>query len=171
MFNNTANKPPNDSPRNEVLVDQKDEFLATTEDEINCLPLASETLYLEFLSRVQIIPTLTSSYQTMIIKGLKCKSLGSPMRQMLQHLSSTLIDLKLFDCEFNMMALYAMLSVLPILESIELNIKLTMKTSIELTKKDLTNLLNFNEIEMEIIDDMANDILDTKSNGYFNSSF
>lgn len=34
---------------------------ALTEKEFNCLPLASESLYLEFLSDVQIIPNLSVS--------------------------------------------------------------------------------------------------------------
>ena len=59
---------------------------------------------------------------------------------MLRQLSHTLIHLKLYNCEFNLMTLCDILCEFPLLESLELNMKLIIDTTIELTKEVLPKL-------------------------------
>ena len=161
---NNANISSNNSQIIEELEDQKDVIPAVTEDEINCLPLSSEALYLEFRSSFQIFPKLTHNYQTVIIIGFKCKSLEPEKRQRFQQLSQTLIHLKFFDCEFDDITLCDILCQLPLLESLELSMKLTINPTIEPTEDKLPKLLHFKDFKMEINENMVKCILDIISN-------
>ena len=152
---NTAKKPLNNSPTIEDVAAQQ----CVIEDKINNLPL-SEILYLTFRSNIQIIPELKYNYKTLIIKGYKSKSLGPPMHQMLQQLSNNLINLKLFDCELDFMALCSFLNELPRLETLELSIKLSMDTSIVLKKKLLPKLVHLKELKMELKADSVEELLE-----------
>lgn len=103
-----------------------------------------------FPSQVEQIPKLRSNHEKVLIQNLICKSLKHEIRQILEHLSHNLIHLKLSSCVFDSMTLYKFLSVLPLLELVELDIRLIMKTSIELTNDDLTKLLNCQELKMKL---------------------
>ena len=119
-----------------------------------------------FPSKVQKIPKLTSNHQTIIIQhlnNLNCQSLELEVHQMLNQFKDSLIHLKLLDCKFHMMPLYEMLSELPMLKSLTLNTKLTMRTSIDLTKDDQLKLLNIEEMINNY--DFGNKILDNARNG------
>ena len=113
------------------MEDHKDEIPGLSEDEFNCLPLTFEPLLLEFSSSVLIIPTLTHKYQTVTIEDYKTESLDLEVREVLRQLGRNLIDLKFFDCEFDLITLCDILLELPWLESLELDFELTMKASID----------------------------------------
>ena len=175
---NNANKSSNESATIEELEDHMDILAATTEYGINCLPLTSEPLYLKFRPRLQIIPFLTSNYHTVIIKGYKTESLGPEMRKLFKQLSHTLIDLKFFDCEFDVMTLSDILCEFPLLETLELSMKLTMDATTELTGAKLPKLLHLSNFKMEINVDMIENILYMTSNAtnmefltFFNAVF
>ena len=155
----------NNSPIIKEINDQNDVIPALIEDEITCLPLETEPLYLEFLSDVQIIPNLTCKYQTVILDGYKCKSLEDPMRLMLRQSSQTLIDLKLFDCEFDVMTLCDILRELPLLQSLELSMKLThCPLSTVLAGAELPKLLYLKDIKVEInVEIVKNTYLNTSN--------
>ena len=93
---------------------------------------------------------------------------------MLDQFRNSLINLKLFDCEYDVMELYGIVSELPLLESLELDIGLTMKTSIKLTNEDLTKLMKLNGSKMETNSNMDNTnnslniVMKSSINGTFN---
>ena len=117
-----------------------------------------------FPSTVEKIPKLTTNHETVIIEGLNCNLLDVEVRQKLKQFNNSLIHLELLHCTFYLTTLYQILSELPLLESLKFHHRVTMNTSIELTNYDLKNLLNFEEIKMEIVDDLNNDILDNTKN-------
>ena len=135
-----------------------------SQDEFNCLPLTSEPLYLEFLTDVRIIPDLTCKYQTAIIDGYKTESLDLEVRQMLRQLGLNLIDLKFFDCEFDLITLCDILRELPLLQSLELNLKLIKRTNIILNADKLPKLVDLKDIKLEINDEMVKNILNITKN-------
>lgn len=110
-------------------------------------------------SNVENIPKLRSNHKRGIIDGLICHSFDPEMRRMLEQFRHSLIHLKLWNCEFDPMTLYEFLSEFPLLETIELNIKVTMKTSMNLTHEELFKLWNFKNFKLEINFDKRNGIL------------
>ena len=161
---NTAIKLSNDSATIEELEDKMDEIPGLSEDEFNCLQLTFEPLLLEFSSSVLIIPTLTHKYQTVIIDGYKTESLDLEVRQMLRQLGLNLIDLKFFDCEFDLITLCDILRELPLLQSLELNLKLIKRTNIILNADKLPKLVDLKDIKLEINDEMVKNILNITKN-------
>lgn len=100
----------------------------------------------------------------MIIKGYKTESLAPEMLEMLKQLSQTLIHINFFDCEFDVKILCDILRELPLLQSIELSMKLTMDAKMIMNATNLPQLLHLKVFKMEINDNMAKNILEiTKS--------
>ena len=162
---NNANNSSNNSPTIKEIEDQKDEIIpALIEDEIICLPLSTKPLILKFRPTILLIPTLTHNYKTVFIRNYKSKSLGTEMRKMLSQLGQTLIDLKLFDCEIDVMTLCDMLCELPLLQTLELSMNLTMDATIESKEQKIPKLLHLREFKMEINADMVEYMLDITSN-------
>ena len=124
------------------------------------------------------IPKLTRSYKTMIIEGYKCVKLKTRLRRILQHLSTSLIELKLLNCEFVVMTLYDFLSELPLLESLELNISLIMNWNLSYSEEDLPQLLYLKDFKLNIKEDVWNETLaitraslNIKSLSFINTNF
>lgn len=138
--------------------DVKDVVPATTEDVTDHLPVETES-YLTFLSQIYIIPNITRGYQTMVLDGYQCDTLAPEMREMLEKLRHTMIHLKFFDCEFDLMALFDILSIFPLLETLEISMKLTMDETIELNADILPKLLYLRDIKIEVNTVMIEDIL------------
>lgn len=84
--------------------------------------------------------------------------------EMFKQLSHYLIVLKLYDCELNLMALYGFLQELPHLQSLELNVKLTMDTPIVLTQKKIPKLESLKDLKMQINDNKINEVLEITRN-------
>ena len=137
---------------------------ALSKDEILCLPSSSDPLFLEFKRKLQIVPKLKRNYQTVIIKGYKTESLGPLIHKMFKQLSLKLIHLKFFDCEFDVVTLNNILSELPLLESLELNLKLSLNTSTELDEERLPQLLRLKDFKIETNADMLEYILEITKN-------
>ncbi|CAO1407377.1 unnamed protein product [Diamesa tonsa] len=69
-------------------------------------------------SMVRVIPRLSRSYKTVIFQRYQCTELKPLMRQMLEHLSHSVIDVRFYGCKFNLMTLCEFLRELPLLESL-----------------------------------------------------
>lgn len=146
---NNVNKSPNDLSTTST----------TTKNKINCLPLAIELLHLVFPTNVEINPILTHNYKTVIIEGYKTKPLEPNMHKMFEQLGLTLIDIKFLDCDFDVMTLYDILCKLPLLESLQLSMKLSMDMLTEFDENRLPELLHFKDMKLEINADIIEYIL------------
>lgn len=161
---NINNHPSNNLPTLKKLRDQEDVIridhtimtliwkYLNLEDKFNCTLVCKKfnkmitemdcfRLNLYYPSDVQIIPVIKRNYKTVTFHGYKCKSLESQIRELLQHLKPTLVDLKFINCEFNMMAFSEFLRQLPLLQSLDLKMNLTMDLTINITEKKNPKLL------------------------------
>ena len=95
----------------------------------------------------------------MTIEDYKTESLDLELRQLFKQLRHTLIDLKFFDCEFDLITLCDILRELPLIQSLELNLKLTKRTNIILNADKLPKLVHLKNIKLQINDEMLKNIL------------
>ena len=121
-----------------------------------------ENIY--FPSQVEDVPNLTTNHEKLIIRDLRLETLDSEKRQKLDQIRHKLIHLELLNGQFELKALYEFLSEFPMLETLRLDSKLTMKESIDLTNKNLTKLFNFKNFKAEINFDTENHIQDNTKN-------
>ena len=101
---------------------------------------------------LQIIPKVSFNYEKIIIRGYRCKTLTPAMREMLKLLSQSVVDLTLDGCEFDLVALCEFLRELPLLNSLKLNVFITMERIFDIPEECLPNLLqlkDFDESESE----------------------
>ena len=110
-------------------------------------------------SMVRVIPRLSRSYKTVIFQSYQCTDLKPLMRQMLKHLSHSVIDLRFYDCKFNLMTLCEFLRELPLLESLVLDMTLTFKKDVEISVEDIPKFLNLRDFKIKVNADKLDETL------------
>ncbi|CAO1397458.1 unnamed protein product [Diamesa hyperborea] len=110
-------------------------------------------------SMVRVIPRLSRSYKTVIFQRYQCTDLKPLMRQMLEHLSHSVIDVRFYGCKFNLMTLCDFLRELPLLESLVIDMTLTMNKDVELSVEDIPKLLKLKDFKIKVNADKLDEAL------------
>ena len=113
-------------------------------------------LNLYFPSKIRKIPKITTNHETLIIKSEIWGSFWLGDCKTFEQHSHSMIHLKIVDYVFYPMELNEFLNEFTLLETLKLEIDLSIKSSIDLTKEELTKLLAFKDSKTVIIDDNEN---------------
>lgn len=116
-------------------------------------------LVVHFPTMVQDTPRLSRKYKIVIFDEFRCNELDKPLLVFLKHLSDSVIDLIFYDCQFNLMTLHAFLRELPLLESLELNMNLTMEKDVQLFLEDCIMPLKLRDFKIRVNSDKLQEIL------------
>ena len=110
-------------------------------------------------STVQVFPTLSRRYKTVIIRKYQSSILQSPMLKMLKNLSHC-IDLKFIQCNFDLMTLCKLLRELPLLKTLELKIISKMEKKVVMSVLDLPKLSHLRNLNITMYNKNMNGILE-----------
>lgn len=122
--------------------------------EMNCFHLVPN-----LSSKFRVFPRLSRKYKKVTIYGYQCNRLQEPMHRMLEHLSHSVINLKLEFCIFNLITLSEIVGKLPLLESLEMKIILTLKEDIELFWEDIPKPLHLQFLKIYVNGDLLEELL------------
>lgn len=116
-------------------------------------------LLIHFPSDLHFIPTLSRNYKIVIFQLYECNNLKPLMHKMLKHLGQSVTDLRFYKCQFNLITLCKFLCEFPLLESLELDMILTVKKIVELSVEDKPKLLQLKDFKIKV-NDKFNETLD-----------